>query len=186
VKKEEIKTKCYIKEEDYLTAISRLQLILDNPETVADSLFAIIDQAYCYMNLANEGDKSLPDISVKTPDFTSYLEFLAGLSSLTATESQNNQSIPQVLSIESNYPNPFNPVTTIRFSVPSDATVKMTIYNIRGQKVKELLNGVLPAGMHSILWNGTDYANNSVSSGLYFARIVQGKSIRVHKMMLLK
>ncbi len=186
VKKEEIKTKCYIKEEDYLTAISRLQLILDNPETVADSLFALIDQAYCYMNLANEGDKSLLNISVKTPDFASYLEFLATLSSITATESQNNQPTPQVLNIESNYPNPFNPETTIRFSVPSDGRVNVTIYNIKGQRVKQLLNEHVVAGRHAVMWNGTDSSGRTVSSGLYFARIEQGNKYRIHKMMLMK
>ncbi len=186
VKKEEIKTKCYIKEEDYLTAISRLQLILDNPETVADSLFALIDQAYCYMNLANEGDKSLPNISVKTPDFASYLEFLATLSSITATESQNNQPTPQVLNIESNYPNPFNPETTIRFSVPSDGRVRVTIYNIKGQRVKQILNEHVVAGRHAVMWNGTDSSGRTVSSGLYFARIEQGNKHRIHKMMLMK
>lgn len=186
VKKEEIKTKCYIKEEDYLTAISRLQLILDNPETVADSLFALIDQAYCYMNMANEDDKSLPNISVKTTDFTSYLEFLAGLSSIMATESQNNQYTPQVLNIESNYPNPFNPETTIRFSVPSEGMVNVTIYNIKGQRVNQLLNEHVVAGRHAVMWNGMDSSGRTVSSGLYFAKIQQGNKYRIHKMMLMK
>lgn len=186
VKKEEIKTKCYIKEEDYLTAISRLQLVLDNPETVADSLFALIDQAYCYMNLANAGDKSLPNISIKTPDFASYLEFLAGLSSATALVSQNNQPTPQVLKIESNCPNPFNPKTTIRFSVPSDGRVIVTIYNIKGQRVKQILNEQVVAGRHAVMWNGTDSSGRTVSSGLYFARIEQGNKHRIHKMMLMK
>ena len=186
IKKEEIKTKCSIKEEDYLTAISRLQLIIDNPETVADSLFAVIDQAYCYMSLATGGAKALPNISIKTPDFDSYMKFLAELTSSSGSPSQNVRSTPQVLRIESNYPNPFNPQTTIRFSVPSDGKVQVTVYNIKGQKVKQLLNEQIVAGRHSVTWNGCDTNGRSVSSGLYFAKIEQGNKHRIHKMMLLK
>ena len=186
IKKEEIKTKCIIKEEDYQTAISRLQLILNNPDTVADSLFAVIDQAYCYMSLATGGAKALPNISVKTPDFDSYMKFLAGLSTLSGESLQSVQPPPQVLRIESNYPNPFNPETTIRFSVPTDGKVQVTVYNIKGQKVKQLLNEQIAAGRHSVIWNGTDTNGRSVSSGLYFAKIEQGNTHRIHKMLLMK
>lgn len=186
IKKEEIKTKCFIKEEDYLTAISRLQLILNNPESVADSLFALIDQAYCYMNLASEGEKALPNIGVKTPNFTSFLEFIANLATQTSAVTQNTHPIPIVLKIETNYPNPFNPATTIRFSVPRDGRVNVAVYNIRGQRVKQLLNENVMAGKHSIMWNGTDSHGRSVSSGLYFARIEQDKKHHIHKMMLIK
>ncbi|MCB5251844.1 MAG: T9SS type A sorting domain-containing protein [Candidatus Cloacimonadaceae bacterium] len=186
IKKEEIKTKCHIKEEDYLTAISRLQLILDNPETIADSLFALIDQAYCYMSLATGGAKALPDISIKTPDFVSYMKFLAELTSSSGSPSQNVRSTPQILRIESNYPNPFNPQTTISFSVPREGEVAVTIYNIKGQKVMQLLNEQIVAGRHSVIWNGCDANGRAVSSGLYFARIEQGNKHRTHKMLLLK
>jgi len=186
IKKEEIKTKCHIKEEDYLTAISRLQLILNNPETVADSLFALIDQAYCYMSLATGGAKALPNISVKTPDFDSYMKFLAELSKLSGESLQSVQPPPHVLRIESNYPNPFNPETTISFSVPTDGKVLVTIYNIKGQKIKQLLNETMLTGKHAVIWNGTDSNGKSVSSGLYFAKIKQGNTHRIHKMMLMK
>ncbi len=85
-----------------------------------------------------------------------------------------------------NHPNPFNPQTTIRFSVPSDGKVLVTVYNIKGQKIKQLLNETMLTGKHAVIWNGTDSNGKSVGSGLYFAKIKQGNTHRVHKMMLMK
>lgn len=186
IKKEEIRTKCYVKEEDYLTAISRLQLILDNPETVADSLFALIDQAYCYMNLASDGSKALPNIRVKTPDFESYMDLLSGLTLFSSESSQDIQLIPSVLKIDSNFPNPFNPETTISYSIPKDGKVRVSVYNLRGQKVKQLLNEHIIAGRHKVVWDGTNSHGQYVSSGLYFVKISHSNINRLHKMMLMK
>ena len=185
-KKEEIKTKCYIQEEEYLTAISRLQQVIDNPKTVADSLFALISQAYCVMNLAETGAKLPLNVSAKTRDFTSYLELLAELMSGSHSQFASSPTIPKVLTIESNYPNPFNPETTIVFSLPHDEKVKATVYNIRGQKVKQLLDEHLVAGKHTVIWNGTDSHGKSVASGVYFVKIKAGKQQRAHKMVLMK
>lgn len=185
LKKEEVKTKCFIKEGQYLTAILRLQEIIDNPRTLADSLFALIDQAYCYLNLASSGAKSLPQVAVCTQNFPSYLDLLADISS-TDAQSAANLPLPRVLSIESNFPNPFNPETTIRFTVPKDGRVQVKVFNVKGQMVKQLVNEQLIAGKHATVWNGTDKHGKSVSSGLYFARIEQGGTHRVHKMMLMK
>jgi len=85
-----------------------------------------------------------------------------------------------------NYPNPFNPDTTIRFSVPSEGRVTVTIYNIKGQRVKQILNEQVVAGRYAVMWNGTDSHGRTVSSGLYFARIEQGNKHLIHKMMLMK
>lgn len=108
------------------------------------------------------------------------------MSSITVLESQNTQPVPQVLNIVSNYPNPFNPETTIRFTVPRDGRVIVTIYNIKGQRVKQLLNENVVAGRRAVVWNGTDSHGRAISSGLYFAKIEQGNEHQVHKMMLMK
>ncbi len=97
-----------------------------------------------------------------------------------------DQQVPVVLALQSNYPNPFNPSTTISFSVPSTAKVKLTIYNIRGQKVKELVNNTMLYGRHTVVWNGRDDGDRSVGSGVYFARLEHKGKVLVQKMMLLK
>lgn len=85
-----------------------------------------------------------------------------------------------------NYPNPFNPSTTIVFALPDGGEVRMSIYNIRGQQVRNLQNGYLPRGFHKIVWDGMDERNRPVSSGLYFIRIDSANSRAIKKVMLLK
>ena len=97
-----------------------------------------------------------------------------------------DQQIPSVLALHSNYPNPFNPSTTLNFSLPKTALVKLVIYNIRGQQVKNLLNVPLDCGNHSVVWNGRDDSNRPVASGVYFARLEQSGVTKISKMMLMK
>jgi hypothetical protein len=85
-----------------------------------------------------------------------------------------------------NFPNPFNPVTTIRFSIENVGNVNINVYNVRGQHVRTLVNGVYSAGSHSVVWNGTDDSGRSVGSGIYFYRMTTGDYSAVRRMMLLK
>ncbi|MDO9578336.1 MAG: FlgD immunoglobulin-like domain containing protein [Candidatus Cloacimonadales bacterium] len=86
-----------------------------------------------------------------------------------------------------NFPNPFNPSTTIRFDLPEAGKVKLTIYNIKGQKVKQLVSDQLAAGQHSCVWNGKDESNKQAASGVYFYRLkVEGKKTLTNKMLMLK
>jgi len=86
-----------------------------------------------------------------------------------------------------NYPNPFNPETTIKFDLMEAGEVELTIYNIKGQKVKQLLGEHLPAGEHKIVWDGKDYFGNSASSGVYVYKLkLNGEIEAVQKCLLLK
>jgi hypothetical protein len=106
---------------------------------------------------------------------------------LTNVANDDNTQSPEPADFGlTNYPNPFNPDTTIRFSVPSEGRVTVTIYNIKGQRVKQILNEQVVAGRYAVMWNGTDSHGRTVSSGLYFARIEQGNKHLIHKMMLMK
>ncbi|MFC1509526.1 two-component regulator propeller domain-containing protein [Candidatus Omnitrophota bacterium] len=93
---------------------------------------------------------------------------------------------PEKTSITSHYPNPFNISTTISFILPKSGVASLIIYNITGQKVRELLTESLPAGTHSVAWNGRDDNGTPVSSGMYFSRLLSGKHIAVGRMLLLK
>jgi hypothetical protein len=84
------------------------------------------------------------------------------------------------------HPNPFNPTTTINYSIPNDNNVDVSIYNVKGQKVTTLIHGNQSAGRYSTIWNGTDSKNNKVSSGIYFYKIVAGKNTEMKKMVLMK
>lgn len=93
--------------------------------------------------------------------------------------------VPTKLEV-TNYPNPFNPSTTLAFSLPAEGIVRLSVYNIRGQLVRELINGSMPRGFHKVVWDGRDNGNRSVSSGLYYVRIETGKTSTAKKIMLLK
>lgn len=97
-------------------------------------------------------------------------------------------SIPEEYTLGQNYPNPFNPATTIEFGVPEGIVnnVTLRIYNTLGQTVTVLMNGQLPPGRHTIVWNGRDNLNRQVSSGVYFYQLKAGTHSEVKKMILMK
>jgi len=94
--------------------------------------------------------------------------------------------IPAELSLDGNYPNPFNPVTTIRFGLPEPRRVQLSIVNILGQEVITLLNDWQDLGTHTVVWNSRDRADQPVPTGVYFTILNDGRSTVVRKIMLLK
>jgi len=85
-----------------------------------------------------------------------------------------------------NYPNPFNPITIITFSLSAESPVKLEMFNILGQRIATLLDEPKPAGVHRIIWNGQDADGSLVSTGVYVIRITAGSMIRQRKLVLIK
>jgi len=98
----------------------------------------------------------------------------------------DDEIIPDTNFCLRNYPNPFNPQTTISLSLPASAKVKLDIYNSRGQKVVNMIDKQLSNGTHSVQWNGTDSNNKQVASGIYFAHIKYSGRNYTKKLLLLK
>jgi len=94
--------------------------------------------------------------------------------------------IPGSPELYTNYPNPFNPITTIRFSLPKAQDVKLVVYNALGQKVYTLFDGKQRKGLHIATWNGIDQRGRQVSSGVYFYRLEAEDFEMTKKMVLLK
>ncbi len=94
--------------------------------------------------------------------------------------------VPDELMLAQNYPNPFNPQTQIRFALPEPAHTSLKIYNIRGEKVKTLLNGECKAGYHQINWNGHNAQNKSVAAGVYYYVLNTSCGRMVRKMVLIR
>jgi hypothetical protein len=88
--------------------------------------------------------------------------------------------------LQSNYPNPFNPETTIRYSVKETSPVTIEVYNLKGQLIRTLVNEVKTAGNYSVVWNGRDSHNQPVSSGVYFYKMNAGKYSSTKKMIMMK
>jgi len=95
-------------------------------------------------------------------------------------------SVPLVKGINSIFPNPFNPDTTIRFGIEKDSPTQVVIYNLRGQIVRRLFDGTVNKGTYTLHWNGRDDNGNSVASGLYYLRLSTGGESISRKLMLLK
>ena len=178
--------------------------------SVIDSVFRYIDEIYPYVSEIIAADDLAAD---QDPNYNStyYTILWEELDSLTIiaihcaivdlasiwqtawvnagspTLSFNDQQpIPNVYILGQNYPNPFNPVTTLRYDLPEDALVNITIYDMMGKIVNNLVSNQQNAGYKSIQWNATNDAGQPVSAGLYFYTIEAGEFRQTRKMVLLK
>ena len=104
-----------------------------------------------------------------------------------ATASLSLQTLPAAFSLADNFPNPFNPATTIQYALPTAADVELTVYNVAGQVVRTLVADHQSAGRYSVEWDATNDSGHSLSSGMYLYRLQVGGEFReVKKMLLLK
>ena len=89
--------------------------------------------------------------------------------------------LPDDFSLGRAYPNPFNPTTTLNFTLPIEVELSITVYNLQGREVSTLIDGNMNAGYHSVVWNA-----DSHSSGVYFVKMVAGNYVNTQKLMLVK
>jgi hypothetical protein len=89
--------------------------------------------------------------------------------------------LPETVVLSQNFPNPFNPTTTIEFTLPYPQKIRLTVYNLRGQQVMTMVNGFEDAGRHKVQLDGSQLA-----SGLYFYRLDAGRQTVTRKMLLVK
>jgi len=94
-------------------------------------------------------------------------------------------TIPRSFALGHNYPNPFNPATTIPYDLGESAQIEISIFNVRGQRVKELLDAFQPAGSYAIRWDGKDEKGRALAGGIYFLRMQAGQSQQSVKLVLL-
>ncbi len=97
----------------------------------------------------------------------------------------NSVEIPNLTGL-SNYPNPFNPETTISFSLNKGSQIRLEVFNILGQHVATLLNEYQSAGNHNVVWDGNDKNGNKLSSGIYLTKLISGSQFKMNKMILMK
>ena len=104
----------------------------------------------------------------------------------TNDKENNNSNLPLEFFVSQNYPNPFNPTTNIRFNIPEKSNVSIFISDIKGRKIKTLLNGRQIEGDGSVSWDATDNFGNYVSAGMYFYTVESGAYRDTKKMLLIK
>ena len=93
---------------------------------------------------------------------------------------------PEAPRLEQNFPNPFNNSTSMRYKIPVAGPVALEVFDLSGQKIQTLVQGLQPAGMHQVSWNGRNQVGRGASSGIYLARLQTGQGIRVRKLVLMK
>jgi len=117
--------------------------------------------------------------------FPSHMGELTGIVEISnnVTAAENNIVSPEKFV---NYPNPFNPSTNIQFNIPNEGKVDLSIYNIKGQKVKTICDQILPAGAHEFIWLGKNSNDLPAASGIYFIRLHTDADTKIRKILLLK
>jgi hypothetical protein len=172
--------------------------ILGETGLAAPQVFAQTDGKVAiaaFGNTASEGDLGLNLIfRAKQEIEDSYIELTNGalqdgtygLNQITAPVSVRIQTRPEAYALNDNYPNPFNPETTIKYQLPDAGQVRLEVYNMLGQVVKTLVdNQFQNAGRYTLQWDATNNSGQPLSSGVYFYRILAGGEFQSHKKMLL-
>jgi hypothetical protein len=140
---------------------------------------------YYYIQSKDDGTQN--DLYPGTPLYSSvFLTMTTTPASLITGVAENTADIPTEFSLKQNYPNPFNPTTVISYRLPAFSSVKLTVYNVLGHRIKTLVNSFQNAGEHSLVWDATDERNNPISSGIYFYKFETNDHILQKKMILLR
>ena len=106
-----------------------------------------------------------------------------GQENVSLFESTN---LPNKFMLHQNYPNPFNPKTTLEYELPLNAFIKITIYDLLGNRIKNLVNDHYSKGSHSISWHARNNQGQTVSAGVYLYKVQAGEFQSTKKMILLK
>jgi hypothetical protein len=171
----------------YLTNLERLKLHTNQltgsiPETLCDLsnlTWSSEDSSYTVSTLF---DNQL------CPPYPSCIEEYVGDQDTSGCGQVSiiDETLPMTYDLHNAYPNPFNPVTTLRYDLPEDALVNITIYDMMGRQVSTLINSHQNAGYKSVQWNSTNNTGQPVSAGLYLYTIEAGQFRQTKKMVLLK
>jgi hypothetical protein len=171
-----------------------------NLDTLPDFNFSNTSNPYILNQTSPCIDAGTTDFSLLslTQDFTFPLEDLAGNTRIYGNQvdmgsyewngtGNQDDAIPEINELTlSTYPNPFNDFTTIQYKLTEPGKVGLEIYNLKGQRVKSLINELKSEGKHTYIWNGKDDNGKAVSAGIYFSRLTSAKGSITTKLMLMK
>jgi PKD repeat protein len=154
------------------------------------------EDGFSYEVLATTTDTSYVDsdvefdneyyYAVRSVDRSGNRSDISNLVSITVTDISMDDDIPLNYYLTQNYPNPFNPNTTIKYGLKEPVDVSIIIFDNLGRKIIELINTKQNAGHYQIVWNGKNYLNHQVSSGIYYYRIETDKFNEIKKMIFIK
>jgi len=143
---------------------------VDHPTTVFEDL-APVNSYYLVVAVDEDGYSS------------GYSQRVYSSSDLTPVSDGN---APRVLAITGVVPNPFNPMANVKFDLPRSGRVQLSVFDLRGRLVRELVSGQMEAGNHEVMWNGRDSRGQMSATGVYFARLSSADGVKTVKMVLAK
>jgi hypothetical protein len=163
--------------------------LMDGEQTTP-AVWTMVAEMVTELTYTDESFATLPDDDYL---FAVIAEYASGALSehtftnlLNPTDNENNSQTPVKTALLGNYPNPFNPDTTINFALDANSDVVINIFNNKGQLVKTVLNKNMTTGQHSVVWNGIDKNGRTVPSGVYFIRMNSNGYSRTTKAVLMK
>ena len=178
---------------NHQTAIDEYEDLLDGELSFIDSVYTEIDIVYTYMEAATGNRAMSLTFKDQKHELTGIVQAKqreADLWELLDNETSDGGIYAPVISairLNKNYPNPFNPSTTISFSLPDAGMVELNIYNMKGQQVRTLMSQKFERGIHNVEWDGNDGSGKIVGSGVYLYELrVNGKSEAIKKCLMLK
>ncbi len=152
----------------------------------ADSYLAI-DEGPIIDMIENYRSQLLWKNFMANPEIQPMLDAIGFVPDSTSTDAADKKSDKELsFKLAGNYPNPFNPITTIEFSIPSSQQIKVVVFDILGREIKSLINDELNSGTHKIIWDGKNNFGNSVNSGIYIYKVKATNKILTGKMILQK
>lgn len=179
---------------DLPLAIYKIALIseTDSYELIADSSYSIEggEQIDIQINFTpKNGGNQTATLYIESNDeenseVTLTLNGFGKETSTTAMDEFNG--LPTEFKLNQNFPNPFNPSTTVKYELPENSKIILAIYNLQGQKVTTLANDFQTAGYHQVIWNGTNDMGQKVSSGVYFLRMQTENFVKTISMTFTK
>ena len=166
-------------------SFEQISAYVDSPDELSDGN---VEFVFCYEEAKRAGNE-LRAMNLN-PGRLQPQYGVAGASypyfEIKITNEDTEDIVPPEFSLKQNFPNPFNPTTTISYSLPETARVRLDIYNLKGQLVKKLIDSEMAAGPHSVVWNGKDGNDQAVASGVYFYRISSPNNTQTKRMLLMK
>jgi hypothetical protein len=157
----------------------------------------VVSGSYSWLEAGESDQISITVITEELENDTVYVGHVLVLTSGDATSipvhlntgdnlSAGVSQLPRKFNLYPAYPNPFNPVTTLRYDLPEDAMINVTIYDMIGRRIKTLVNGPQSAGYKSVQWNTNNSTGQPVSAGVYLYQVRAGEFVQTRKMVLLK
>ena len=157
----------------------------DETTSINAATFTVINDSLLNADFDIPFDALIGLWNVKAPDeFVGFVTLDSGFIIYDNTidiELESDQNIPSAFKLSQNFPNPFNPVTVIKYALPAPSEVLLAIYNLTGEEVARLVNKNQQEGYHKVTWNASSFA-----SGIYFYRLQAGDFVQTRKMVLLK